>query len=112
MEIVPEESVESTEAVDGVHLKLLAGGEEANVQHFVVEPGETVPAHDHPHEQLGYVLSGTLTFLVDGEEHPVSEGESYRLAGGEEHAAENRGDVPVVGLDVFAPPRSNPDWQD
>jgi len=112
MEVVPEASVESTEAVDGVHLKLLAGGERANVQHFTIEPGERVPEHSHHHEQLGYMLSGTATFVVDGEELRVSEGDSYRLASEEPHAAENHGDVPAVGIDVFAPPRANPDWQD
>ena len=101
MEVVPEESVERTEAVDGVHLKLLAGGEEENVQHFEIEPGATVPEHDHHHEQVGYVLEGTLTFLVDGEEHDVGPGDSYHLAGGETHAAENRGEETVVGLSVL-----------
>jgi len=112
MEVVPEDSAESTEAVDGVHLKLLAGGDEENVQHFTIEPGASVPEHDHPHEQVGYVLEGTLTFLVDGAEHDVGPGDSYVLAGGEAHAAENRGEEPVVGLDVFAPPRDDPDWRD
>jgi quercetin dioxygenase-like cupin family protein len=127
MDVVPEESEDSTEAVEGVHLKLLAGGEEANLQHFFIEPGATVPEHSHPHEQLGLVVQGTLTFVVDsgasetprvngdavnGEEYPVGEGDTYHLAGGEAHAAENRGDVPVVGYDVFAPPREDPDWRD
>jgi len=112
MDIVPEASEESTEAVDGAHLKVLAGGENANIQHFFIEPGATVPEHSHPHEQLGVVVRGTLTFLVDGEQRLVGEGDTYRLAGGETHAAENRGDVPVVGYDVFAPPRDDPDWRD
>jgi quercetin dioxygenase-like cupin family protein len=112
MDVVPEESEESTEAVDGVQLKLLAGGENANLQHFFIEPGATVPEHSHPHEQLGFVVQGTLTFVVDGEDRPVGEGDTYHLAGGEPHAAENHGDVPVVGYDVFSPPRDDPDWRD
>jgi quercetin dioxygenase-like cupin family protein len=112
MEIVPEESVESTEAVEGVHLKLLAGADEMNVQHFFIEPGATVPEHSHPHEQTGYIVEGTLAFQVDGEEYLAEPGDSYAIPGGEPHAAENRGDVPVVGLDIFSPPRENPDWQE
>lgn len=112
MDVVPAESEDITEAVEGVHLTLLAGGENANIQQFFIEPGAVVPEHSHPHEQLGVVVEGTLAFLVDGEERTVGEGDTYRLAGGEAHAAENRGDVPVVGYDVFSPPRDDPDWQD
>ena len=43
---------------------------------------------------------------------PVGEGDTDHLAGDEPHAAENRGDVPVIGYDVFSPPRDDPDWRD
>lgn len=112
MEIVSEADEQSTEAVDGVELKLLAGGDRANVQHFVVEPGAVVPEHSHPHEQVGYMLEGALTFDVDGERAVVEAGDSYAIPGDEPHAAENAGDVPAVGLDVFSPPRDDPDWRD
>jgi quercetin dioxygenase-like cupin family protein len=112
MDVVPDGSIESSEAVEGAHLKVVAAGENANLQQFSIDPGATVPEHSHPHEQLGVVVRGTLTFLVDGEEHPVGPGDTYHLAGGEAHAAENRGDEPVVGYDVFSPPRDDPDWRD
>lgn len=112
MEVVPEVEVESTEAVDGVHLKLLAGGTEANVQHFTVEPDAVVPEHSHPHEQVGYLLDGALTFEVGGETLLVEAGDSYVIPGDEAHSAHNDADVPAVGLDVFAPPRDDPDWRD
>ncbi|PSP56089.1 cupin domain-containing protein [Halobacteriales archaeon QS_1_67_19] len=112
MEIVPNEAVESTEAVAGVHLSLLAGAENMNVQHFFIEPGAEVPEHSHENEQTGYITEGTLTFVVDGEEREVSEGDSYAVPADEPHAAENRGSVPVRGVDVFSPPRDDPDWKD
>ncbi|NHN43482.1 cupin domain-containing protein [Halorubellus sp. JP-L1] len=112
MEVVPESTVESTEAVDGVSLTLLAGGSEANVQHFDIDPGASVPEHSHPHEQVGYVLSGALDFEVDGETVTVEAGDSFVIPGDEPHGARNRGDVPAVGLDVFSPPRDDPDWRD
>lgn len=109
MERVP--LAETTEAVESVHLAQLAAGEEMSVQHFEFEPGATVPSHDHHHEQTGFVYEGELTFLLeDGEEAVVSAGESYVLAGGEIHGAENRGEEVVRGVDVFSPPRPNPDW--
>ena len=112
MEIVSETDVERTEAVDDVHLSLLAGGERANVQHFAIEPGAEVPEHSHPNEQVGYLLEGELTFVVDGERQVVEAGDSYVIPGDEPHGAENTGEEPAVGLDVFSPPRDDPDWRD
>ncbi|ELZ55283.1 MULTISPECIES: cupin domain-containing protein [unclassified Haloferax] len=114
MDRVSVDDAPSAEAADNVFLSLLAGGEEMNVQHFRIEPGATVPVHDHPHEQVGYIVAGELTFLVgdDREELVVGPGDSYSLAGGEPHGAENRGDETVVGIDVFSPPRANPPWLD
>jgi quercetin dioxygenase-like cupin family protein len=112
MEHVSPDDVTATEAVRGVHLSQLAAGDRMSVQQFFVEPGETVPEHSHSHEQAGYLVEGTLTFLIDGEEHTVCEGDSYVIPGDEPHAVVNRGDVPARGIDVFSPPRTDPDWRD
>ncbi|CDK40789.1 cupin [Halorubrum sp. AJ67] len=48
--------------------------------------------------------------MVDGGERVVEAGDTYVIPGGEPHAAANRGDEPVVGYDIFSPPRANPDW--
>lgn len=103
---------ETVEVVEGVHLTQLVAGDRLSVQHFHVEPGASIPEHSHEHEQAGYVARGTLTFAVDGETHVIGAGESYVLAGGEPHAAANRGEDSVSGVDVFSPPRENPDWLD
>ena len=107
--MAPAES-ETVEAVEGVHLTQLVAGDRMSVQHFHIEPGATVPEHSHHHEQTGFIAGGALTFLVDGEEFVASTGESYVLPGDEPHAAENRGDVAVKGVDIFSPPRTDPDW--
>jgi quercetin dioxygenase-like cupin family protein len=103
---------ETIEVVDGVHLTQLVAGERMSVQQFHIEPGATIPEHSHRHEQVGYIARGTFAFLVGGTEHVISRGESYTIPGGKSHSAENRADVPVDGIDVFSPPRTNPDWMD
>jgi Mannose-6-phosphate isomerase len=111
MEYTSHDPGADVEAVPGVHLSRLAAGEHMSVQHFTVEPGTTVPEHSHHHEQAGFIYEGTLTFvLADGSEVAVTAGDSYDLAGEEVHGAVNRGDVPVKGVDVFSPPRTDPDW--
>lgn len=110
MEHVPYDPEDAVEAVPGVHLAELAAGERTSVQHFFVEPGERVDEHSHHHEQAGFVLEGAGYVLVDGGETFVAAGDSYVIPGGQPHAVENRGDVPLKGIDVFSPPRENPDW--
>ncbi|WP_313691080.1 cupin domain-containing protein [Halorarum halobium] len=113
MEHVPHGPDEDVEAVAGVHLSQLAAGEEMNVQHFTIDPGAEVPSHSHPHEQSGIITAGTLTFrLDDGETVTCEAGDSYVLAGGETHGVVNDGEEPVTGVDVFSPPRTDPDWAD
>lgn len=98
-------------AVDGVTLAVGAAGEKTSVQYFTIQPGAEVPEHHHEHEQAGLITAGTLTFVLeDGEEVAVAAGESYVFAGDEVHAATNEGDEVVSGIDVFSPPRTDPDW--
>jgi quercetin dioxygenase-like cupin family protein len=113
MEHVSADAQPTVEAVEGVHLTQLAVGERTSVQAFRMDPGSVVERHHHPHEQAGYLYGGELTFtLADGTERVVGAGESFVFTSDEPHAAENRGDEPVLGVDVFAPPRPDPDWKD
>jgi quercetin dioxygenase-like cupin family protein len=111
MERAPLSETDAVEAVTDVHLAQLADGESMSVQHFRIDPGATVPEHSHHNEQAGVVYRGELTFVLeDGTEVVVGPVDSYVLAGHEVHGAENRGDEPVEGVDIFSPPRPNPDW--
>lgn len=101
---------ESVGTVERVHPTRLAVGDRTSIQGFEIEADATVPEHSHPHERTGFVYENELTFFVDGETIPVAAGESFTIPGDEPHAAENRGDAPVRDVDVFAPPRANPDW--
>lgn len=110
MDRVTESQRESKEVANGVHLADLAAGERASMKHWRVEPGETLPAHRHHNEQIGYVIKGTLTAVVEGEEYQLEPGDSYVFPGGEHHGAENHGDEPAVGIGILSPPRSTPKW--
>lgn len=110
MDVVSVDEGRTAEPIEGVTLTILAGDERMNVQHFDIDPGAEVPVHSHDNEQVGQIFEGTLTFLVDGEELVVGPGDSYAIPAGEPHGARNDGDDPVVGVDVFSPPRPNPDW--
>ncbi|WP_121741991.1 cupin domain-containing protein [Natronorubrum halophilum] len=111
MERVSLSDLEPSEAADGVHLALMAGVDSMNVQHFEIAPDAVVDEHEHPNEQTGFIYEGELVFLVEGEEIVCGPGDSYAIPGDQPHAAENRGEETVRGVDIFAPPRANPNWQ-
>ncbi len=70
------------------------------------EPGAVVESHCHPHEQMGMLLEGELTFIIGGERHVLSPGDMWRIPGNVEHSA-IAGDSKVRALDVFHPIRED-----
>lgn len=112
MEQVRTTDVALEEVAEGVSLGPLTAGERASMLYWRVEPGATLPVHDHENEQIGYVLDGRLTAIVEGEEVPLEGGDAYRFPSGVRHGAENRSDDPAVGIGILAPPRADPDWRE
>jgi unsaturated pyranuronate lyase len=99
------EGLRPFELVPGVVGRPLFGaGAMINLIDF--EPGATVPAHSHPHEQLGIVLRGMQALVVDGEAHELGPLEGYVLPGGVEHSA-YCGPEGALVLDVFQPVRDD-----
>lgn len=110
MQRISETERELVEVADGVHLADLAAGESACMKYWRVEAGGTLPGHSHQNEQIGYVIRGRLTAVLDGDEVTLEPGDSYAFRSGEYHGAENRGDDPAVGIGILSPPRSSPEW--
>ena len=67
-------------------------------------PGAVMPDHNHPHEQLGYVVEGSLVLNIAGDERNLQPGEAYAIPGGVTHRAIGGPDGCLV-LDAFNPPR-------
>ena len=66
--------------------------------------GAVMPDHNHPHEQLGYVLEGSLVLNLAGDERTLQPGEAYAIPGGVTHRAVG-GPNGCLVLDAFNPPR-------
>jgi quercetin dioxygenase-like cupin family protein len=104
-QVVRLPEAERHELAPGVSMQPLFGdGAMLNLLEF--DPGASVPAHSHPHEQLGFVVDGELVLAIDGVEHRLAAGDAYQIPGGVEHAAWTRGDGCRV-LDVFQPVRED-----
>jgi len=110
MDVLPDADVEAVEAVDGVFLTQGAAGE-TSIQRFVIDPGAEVPEHDHPHEQVGVITEGTITFVVDGEDRVVEAGDTYVIPGSERTRRATTA-TRKSSATTSSPPRANPDWQE
>lgn len=67
------------------------------------EPGWVGAAHSHPHEQIVYVVSGTIQLTVAGIAHTLRAGDSLYVAGSAEHQASSEQGAEI--LDIFTPYR-------
>ena len=66
-----------------------------------------VPEHRHENEQLGMVITGSVTFRVGDETRELGPGGTWRIRANEPHEVHAGPDGAVV-IDVFAPARD--DW--
>jgi len=79
-------------------------GDGAMLNQVELDPGAAVSLHSHPHEQLGYVISGEIVMTIDGDDHRLGPGAAYVIPGGVEHAGA-AGETGCHVLDVFLPIR-------
>jgi len=82
-------------------------GREMNMAVVELDPGAVAAEHSHPNEQLGIVLSGTMTFRIGDETREIGPGTTYTIPADVPHMATAGPDGCVV-MDIFAPPRH--DW--
>jgi quercetin dioxygenase-like cupin family protein len=82
-------------------------GERAAFAIVELEPSAVVPEHRHENEQLGMVLSGTVSFRVGDETRQLDAGGTWRIPPNVPHEV-HAGPEGAVVLDVFAPVRA--DW--
>lgn len=66
-----------------------------------------VPAHAHANEQVTMLESGSLRFVLDGQEQVLRAGDMLRIPPYASHSVEALEDS--VATDLFTPPRE--DWQ-
>lgn len=81
-------------------------GERIMISLVDLEPASHVPAHSHPHEQMGMVLEGALTMVIGGESRDLKAGDVYLVPSNLEHSASTN-NVTTRVLDIFSPPRQN-----
>jgi quercetin dioxygenase-like cupin family protein len=91
--------------VQGIVRRILAHSDKVMLTEHTLEKGAVLPEHDHPHDQLVYLLSGEISIWIGEQEIKMLPGDSVAIKGGEKHKAAAL--KPSIALDIFAPPRSD-----
>lgn len=71
-----------------------------------IPPGEQIPEHDETErdqEEVFFILQGTPTLVVDGEDHPAPAGSLARLDPEHTRTVRNDGEEPASVLIASAP---------
>ena len=68
-----------------------------------IKAGSNLPMHQHPHEQITYILEGQLDMSIDGKECKLTAGMYYVIPSNVIHGAVAVTDCKVI--DVFSPVR-------
>jgi quercetin dioxygenase-like cupin family protein len=83
----------------------VVAGEKGMLVFWSMKAGAHAAAHRHPHEQIFWVLKGTMEFRLGDEKRTCRVGDMGVIPGGVEHEAWFPEDTEVI--DVFSPPRED-----
>jgi len=81
-------------------------GENAMLARFDFKKGAIVPKHEHPNEQITYIIKGSVRVKTQGKEYIVKAGQILIIPPNTFHEFEALEDT--IDIDVFSPPRE--DW--
>jgi quercetin dioxygenase-like cupin family protein len=104
--IFPDQSSpRMTEPEPGLHRQILANTPAMMLVRHDLCKGWRGAAHQHPHEQLVYVIRGRIQFEANGAKFDAVAGDNFIVASNVEHQATALEDSVV--LDVFNPARED-----
>ena len=80
---------------------VLHDGDNSKVKRIIVQPNQQLSYQSHIHRREQWtVVQGTLTVVLDGEEHTVYPGQSIAIPWKAKHRAANRTDELVEFIEV------------
>jgi len=91
--------------VPGIRRQTIASGAQMMQMRVRLDAGSHLPEHQHPHEQITYVVSGQLHMRLAGTPHDLRAGEAVSIPGGTPHSVDVPEDSFVI--DTFSPPRED-----
>jgi quercetin dioxygenase-like cupin family protein len=73
---------------------------------FDFEPHAVIPVHEHPHQQISWIVSGKMEFDLDGEKRVLSAGDGVLIPPNTPHGGVIL-DEPCRAIDAWHPVRED-----
>ena len=89
----------------GVSIHTMAG-RQMMLSVVQLDPHSVVERHQHPHEQIGFLVDGQLQFTVGDEEETLVSGDMWTIPGGTPHRVV-AGPAGAHAIDIFHPIRED-----
>lgn len=81
-------------------------GAKGTLARFEFKKGAVIPRHQHPQEQIIYILSGSARVTLEGKDYILKSGEVLVIPSNAFHSLEALEDS--IDIEFFSPPRQ--DW--
>ena len=91
------------EILPGIGMKAVVYGENTLMAEVSLKGGSVLPAHNHIHEQTGYLISGKVILTIGEEKFEVEPGDSWNIPGSVTHSLEILENS--IAVEVFSPRR-------
>jgi quercetin dioxygenase-like cupin family protein len=101
--VVHRKSAKVSEPFPGVRRRIMANSDKLMLTEHTLENGAVLPEHNHPHEQLVYLISGEIVVEMGGEKFKVAKGDSLVIPSEVNHKV--TASKQAVALDIFTPSR-------
>ncbi len=98
-------SAHRKQLMEGVDLISLTWGRLMNLTQFNVQKDCKIPPHSHPHEQIGYLVSGKLRLTIADETFEAEPGDSWCIPADVDH--HGQAVEACVAVEVFSPLRED-----
>ena len=99
-------SIPRVQARNNVTRRVFSGKSSMMVMNELL-PSSKPNLHQHPHEQLTYIVKGTCKFVLGDEVLEMAAGDIILVPPDVPHSLEVTSNKPVLNLDVFSPIRED-----
>lgn len=103
--ILRQADAKPVEMLPGLIRRTLVSGSAMLICQFTFQANVQIPNHTHPHEQVGYVVSGRVRMTIGDQTFELGPGDSYCAPSNVPHSALTL--EPSVIVDTFSPPRED-----
>ena len=104
--VTENKNIPAADLGGGVTRKVLSYSPKLMAVELHFEKGAVGAPHSHPHEQIGYVISGRLVYHEEGcEDKILGSGDTYYVAPNAVHGVDILEDTML--LDIFTPMRED-----